>query len=84
MLERMRDSLQQQTDSEPNGVLQPVLNNIPKPKTPPKSKRQPKLPHNPFTQEVDDLASIIDNPTLPKYAINAAMDLHQQRQIAGL
>ena len=85
MLERMRDSLQQQIiDSEPNDDFQPVLNRSQKRKTPPKSVRPPRQSRNPFAQEVNDLADIINDPTLPKYAVNAAMDLHHQRRINHL
>ena len=30
-------------------------------------------------REVDDLTRIIKDPTLPKYAVNMALDLHQRR-----
>ena len=85
LLEKMRDSLQQQIiDNEPDDDFQPALNNNQKKKTPSKSMRPPKASRNPFAQEAEDLAAIIDDPTLPKYAVNAAMDLHRQRRLNHL
>ena len=77
VLESMRDTLQQQRiDSGPTDDS----NQVPPRGRKGQSPRQPRPPHNPFNDEADDLVRIINDSTMPKYAVNAAMDFHQQRR----